>query len=73
MPNKRQHSSPQFARRLRELRKSRGLSQYALAKAADITQRTLQPYESGERIPAADVAFRLANALGVTVNDLFAE
>jgi len=44
-------------------RKRRGLSKKDLADAANIAQRTLAYYETGERVPADDIIQSLANAL----------
>lgn len=51
--------------RLVETREKRGLTQVEVAKKAKITDRAYQNYEAGERIPRADVAIRIADALGV--------
>ena len=58
---------------LRVLRKNSGLTQTEIAEAAGITTTCYQRYESGERIPRLDVAIKIADALGVTVYDIYAE
>jgi ribosome-binding protein aMBF1 (putative translation factor) len=60
-----------LARRVRELRDQRGLTQYALAKAARIPQMAVRRIERGEQqgIDARYVR-RLAIALHVSTDDL---
>ncbi|HTU21622.1 MAG TPA: helix-turn-helix transcriptional regulator [Gemmataceae bacterium] len=54
-----------FADRLRELREAAGLSQYALAKQADISKQAVSSLELGEREPTWATVQALAKALGV--------
>ena len=53
-----------FARRLRELRQSKGLSREQLADAADLAKATIRDYEQGKREPLLTSAVKLAAALG---------
>lgn len=48
-----------------EQRNKAGLTQVEVAAKAGIQERAYQRYESGGRIPKADVAIRIADALGV--------
>ncbi len=58
--------------KLREAReKIFGLTQAEVAKKAGITTRAYQIYESGERIPRADVAVKIAKIVKSTVEKLF--
>ena len=57
--------------RSREIRDSKGLKQMEVAKAANITVRSYQYYESGDREPPVTVAFRIADVLKVDVRELF--
>lgn len=57
--------------RLAELRTARGLSAAELAAAIDVTRQTVYAIESGEYAPNTAVALKLAQALGVAVEDLF--
>ena len=50
--------------RIREIRKSKGMSGRELAKQVGITPTTLSHYETGKTIPPYDVFFNIANALG---------
>jgi transcriptional regulator with XRE-family HTH domain len=60
-----------LARRVRELRNQRGLTQYALAKAARIPQMAVRRIERGEQ-QGVDARYvrRLAIALQVSTDDL---
>jgi len=53
-------------------REARGLSQVALAAAAQLTRQSIGALEAGRAVPAVDVALRIAAALGCTVEELFA-
>src|SRR3954452_20896690 len=63
-------SEPQFGEIIKRLRQEAGLSQAGLAAAAGIHTRQITRYESGEQQPALGVAHRLAQALGVTLDEL---
>jgi transcriptional regulator with XRE-family HTH domain len=56
--------------RLRRLREAAGLSQAKLAAAAGVHWRTIQNYEYARRTMPFDVAERIADALGVDLNEL---
>ncbi|AGP30098.1 XRE family transcriptional regulator [Corynebacterium terpenotabidum Y-11] len=58
---------------LRDLRKSRGLTQDDLADQASdtgITRRTIYRIESGQTSPSAVLLWALADALGVSLEEL---
>lgn len=57
--------------RLKEARAKSGLTQKEIAKKAGITTRVYQIYESGERIPRANVAVKIAKTVESTVEKLF--
>ena len=59
--------------RLQELRQQAGLSQSQLAKAASIPVGSLRNWEQGLRLPRLDAAYRLAQALGITLDALAGE
>jgi transcriptional regulator with XRE-family HTH domain len=63
-------TQPHFGEIIRRLRQEAGLSQAGLAAAVGIHTRQITRYESGEQQPALDVAKRLAQALGVTLDEL---
>ena len=57
--------------RIRELRKAKRLSQEALAEKAKIHYKFLGGIERGQANPTIHVLDDIANALGVTLADLF--
>ncbi len=57
--------------RLKDMRKSRNLTVKEVAKAIGITQPALTRIENGHRNPSMNVAFKLANFFGVSIEDLF--
>lgn len=60
-----------LARTIRQLRRDRELSQEALANAAGIHPKHLSEIERGNKDPRATTVARLAEALGVSVGDLY--
>ena len=58
---------------LREIRKSRGMTQEALSRAARINRVNIAKYESGKSAPSLQSAEKLAQALNVTVDELIGE
>ena len=56
--------------RIRMLLEEQHLSQKDLAQKAGITEASMSKYLSGERTPRIDVVVNLANALGVTADEL---
>jgi transcriptional regulator with XRE-family HTH domain len=59
-----------FARRIKTLRKARGLGQTSLAKAARLSRGYLSRVEIGMQSPTLEVIERLAAALKVKPADL---
>lgn len=57
--------------RVKGLRAQRGLTQEQLAERADLHRSYLASIEVGGRNPTLDVIVKLANALHVSVRDLF--
>lgn len=60
-----------FTNRLEELRREKGVSQAEVAKAVNVSRRTMERYESGEALPRIDTAYRLALYHQKTVYDVF--
>lgn len=58
-----------YLRNLKEIRKQRGLTQQQLADILGIEQPTIQRYEGG-RSPSLAQAIEIADALGVSLNEL---
>lgn len=56
--------------RIKMLMKEKKLTQKELAKLAGITEASMSKYLSGERTPRIDVIVNLANALGITTDEL---
>lgn len=59
--------------KLYEARVKSGVLQKDVAAAAGLTVRGYQNYETGERIPRADIAILIAKAVNSTVEKLFGE
>lgn len=56
--------------KLKKLRKAKGLSQYALAKTAQISPTYVKKLETGRSDPTVGMLQRLAKALAVPVTEL---
>jgi transcriptional regulator with XRE-family HTH domain len=59
-----------FAARLREVRRSRGMTQVELGRRANVTASYVWRLESGGAAPGIDLVARLARALGTSSHDL---
>jgi transcriptional regulator with XRE-family HTH domain len=59
-----------IAENLKKYRESCNLTQAQLAKAAGVTQSLIGHIERGIKIPSLAVTFDLADALGITVDEL---
>jgi transcriptional regulator with XRE-family HTH domain len=60
-----------FANNIRIRRIYSGMSQKQLADAAQIALSSVSVYENGVNLPPVDAAYRIASALGVSLNDMF--
>ena len=56
---------------IRSLRTEKGLSQEELARRCGVTRQTVNAIENNRYDPTLSLAFRLADALGTTVDALF--
>lgn len=56
--------------RIRALRKQRGLSQYQLAKAAQVSQGLIWQLEANRKGPGLRTLVRIARALSVSLDQL---
>lgn len=57
---------------IRRLRFERGeMTQQVLADACGVTRQTIIALEAGKYAPSLELAFRIARALGVGVEDVF--
>ena len=59
-----------MAKRIQQLRESRGWSQQALSAKAGISREYLARLETGRQDPRVSILLKIARALKVTVNDL---
>ena len=59
-----------LSKNLLTLRKERGLSREAVARALDISSMTYQRYEKDLREPTASLMVKLADFYGVTLDQL---
>lgn len=55
---------------LESIRKEKGLTQVELAAKLNVQQSTISHIENGERNPSAELLCNLAEALGVTIDEL---
>lgn len=56
--------------RIKELRKERSMSTKDLAHIFNVTERTVQRWETGERIPPVDTIIEIAKFFEVTTDYL---
>ena len=57
--------------RLRELRAERGLTQQEVASRIGVSRQTLNAIEGGKHSPSLEVAFLIAEVLGVALERVF--
>lgn len=62
-----------FGRQMRRYRVKRELQMVDLAKLVGLSYECIRGYETGRNTPNVEVAFRIANALGVKLDDLMNE
>jgi transcriptional regulator with XRE-family HTH domain len=60
----------EFGSKLREIRREKGFTQAQLAEISDISTRMITHYEGYAKMPPLDKVKRLAEALGVTSDEL---
>jgi len=56
--------------KLKVYRAMHDLTQEQLAEAVDVTRQTINAIEQGKYSPSLELAFRLAELFGVTIEDL---
>ena len=56
--------------RLKEIRKSKGISQLKMAMDLNTNQNTISRYETGEREPGVDELIKIADYFNVSVDYL---
>ena len=62
-----------YYQRIREARTRKNMTQKQLADAAQIAVGSVSAYEKGQKVPPVDAAYRMAAALGVSLDWLFNE
>lgn len=60
----------ELGKKIKELREDQKLSQERLSDKVDITRTYLSDIERGKRSPSYDIVKKIADALGVSINDL---
>jgi transcriptional regulator with XRE-family HTH domain len=70
MPMEKKHFNNAFGKNLRLLRKQKGLTQVELANTLGCSQTMITTYENGRKKPAVDTLAKLADALGVSTDQL---
>ena len=63
----------ELGRRVRELRGQQGWTQEQLAESSKLTRGFIVAVEGGKQNVSMDVVVRLANALGISPEDLFVD
>jgi transcriptional regulator with XRE-family HTH domain len=58
---------------IQDIRMSKGLMQKFVAQQMKMSQQQLSDWEHGRAYPRIDKAYKLANILGVKVNELYEE
>lgn len=56
---------------LKLIRQSKGLSQVGLAEKVDVSRQTISNLEKGKHTPSTPLALNIADALDVSVEDIF--
>jgi putative transcriptional regulator len=59
--------------RLRELRAERGWSQAHLADQLEVSRQSVNAIETGRYDPSLPLAFRIAKAFGLRIEEIFSE
>ena len=63
---------PELKNKIRRFRFDNGeMTQEELANRAGVTRQTIIALEAGKYVPSLALAFRIARAFGVTVEDVF--
>ena len=57
--------------KIREMRREKGLLQEQLAKKCGVSRQTINAIENNKYDPTLSLAFKLAQELGTTVDELF--
>ncbi len=60
-----------FGKRVAEVRRDKGFTQESLAEKAGVTALTISYIEQGRQWPRIATLYKIANSLGVAVQELF--
>lgn len=71
MTNKENERAAMIGKRLKELRKQKGVTGMKVAEDIGCTKQCLYAYERGQRIPRDPMKYKLAEYYGVGVYELF--
>jgi transcriptional regulator with XRE-family HTH domain len=63
--------SSRFGNQVRKLRNKKGMSQLALAQKSGLDLTTINEIENGNREPMLKTVWRIANALGRKMSEMF--
>ena len=61
----------EFAQRLRQYRKDKGMTQQELADLVGVSRQTIMQLERSRYNPSMLLAYSIAQVFGVTIEDLF--
>lgn len=56
-----------------QVRKNKNMSQIELATRSGVSERCIRNYSTGKVDPTLSILLKIANALGVSVSELFVE
>lgn len=59
-----------YGKMLKQERVSRGISQVKLAELINVTQAQISFYESDKNIPSLDIAEKIADVYGISIDEL---
>jgi len=57
--------------RIEEIRKEKGISQEAFAKAMQVSRQTISSLENGRYNPSILLAYKIAKYFGMSIEDVF--
>ena len=57
--------------RIEEIRKEKGISQEAFAKAMQVSRQTIRSLENGRYNPSILLAYKIAKYFGMSIEDVF--
>ena len=73
MKNTKNSVSASVGRKIKDIRKSAGISGDDLAKKLGLTQQQISRYESGQSLMTIDTVVMIAHVLHVSVNELLSD